>query len=45
MSKKAGLIIPLDTHSADDALRQARQTVHHSKAHPSHLLLPVIPAS
>jgi uncharacterized protein len=24
-------------------LRQARQTIHHSKAHPSHILLPVIP--
>ena len=28
----------------DTAMRPARQTVHHSRATPSHLLLPVIPA-
>ena len=28
----------------DDEMRQARQTVHHSRQHPSHIQLPVIPA-
>ena len=28
----------------DSAMRAAHQTVHHSKAYPSHILLPVIPA-
>ena len=31
-------------YGVDDELRPAAQTVYHSKAHPSHILLPVIPS-
>ena len=32
------------TLGVDTELRTARQTVHHSREHPSHILLPVVPA-
>ena len=30
---------------SETEMRQAHQTVHHSKAYPSHIVLPVIPAT